>query len=219
MYKLIFLLTLISPLVSLSQVNIINRSLTDSSLKIAYIDVRNILELTGRKSPNALSFSTTNGTLMSLSENQYVLRPSKEGECVVSFFDKGKKIASKIFRVESFSDPVRTFGGRYDSVDKDGYTYFITYINLINDPVFRIKIPNCYFKDPWKIVSYRITLDSLSGNQTMTEFVVTGQEPTKEQIQIIKNYGANTFMTVEDIRATSPDGRVRRLIPLIINIK
>lgn len=218
MYKLIFLLTSISPLVSSSQVNIINRSLTDSSMKIAYIDVRNIVELKGHKSANNLSFSTTNGTLMNLSENQYVLRPSKEGECVVSFFDKEKIIASKRFRVESFSDPVRTFGSRYDSVTKDGYTYFIRCGNLINDPVFRIKIPDCYFKDPWKIVSYRITLDSLSGGETITEFTVTGPEPTKEQIQIIKNYGANTFMTVEDIRATGPDGRVRKLTPMIFNI-
>jgi hypothetical protein len=218
MYKLIFLLTSISPLVSLSQVNIVNRSLTDSSMKIAYIDVRNILELKGHKSASNLSFSTTNGTLMNLSENQYVLRPSKEGECVVSFFDKEKKIVSKIFRVESIPDPVRTFGSRYDSVDKDGYTYFITYNNLINDPVLRVETPNCYFKQPYKIVSYRITLDSLSGNGIITEFTVTGPEPTKEQIQIIKNYGANTFMTVEDIRSTVPDGRVRRLTPMIFNI-
>ena len=219
MYELIFLLTSIFPLVSLSQVNIINRSLTDSSMKIAYIDVRNVLELTGHKNSNTLSFSTTNGTLMSFSENQYVLRPSEEGECVVSFFDKGKKIASKIFRVESFSDPVRTFGGQYDSIAKDGYTYFITYDNLIDDPVFRINIPNCYYKDPLKIVSYRITLDSLSNGETITEFTVTGQEPAKEQIQIIKNYGANTFMTLEDIKATGPDGRVRLLTPMIFIIK
>jgi hypothetical protein len=200
-------------------VNIVNRSLTDSSLDIAYIDVRNILELTGSKSSNNLSFSTTNGTLMNLSQNQYVLRPSKEGECLVSFSDKGKKIASKIFKVVSFSDPVKTFGSRYDSVAKDGYTYFISYENLINDPVFRITIPNCYFKDPLKIVSYRITLDSLSGGETITEFTVTGPEPTKEQIQIIKNYGANTFMTIDDIRAIGPDGRVRKLTPMIFNIK
>ena len=212
-------ITSLFPILLNAQLNIINRSLTDSSLNIAYIDVRNILELTGHKSSNNLSFSTTNGTLMNLSQNQYVLRPLKKGECVVSFNNNGKTIVSKTFRVESFSDPVKTFGSQYDSIGKDGYTYFITYDNLINDPVLRIKIPNCYFKDPCKIVSYRITLDSVSGTGTITEFVVSGPEPTKEQIQIIKNYGANTFMTVEDIRATGPDGRVRKLIPMIFNIK
>jgi len=204
---------------SFAQVNIINRSLTDSSLNIAYIDVRNILELTGHKSPNNLSFSTTNGTLMDLGQNQFVLRPSKEGECIVSFQDNGKKIASKIFRVESFSDPVRTFGRQYDSVVKDGYTYFIAYENLIADPVLRIEIPNCYFKDPWKVVSYRMTLDSLSGGETITEFTVSGSQPTKEQIQIIKNYGPKTFMYMDDIRVIGPDGRTRRLTPMIFNIK
>ena len=218
MHKLIFLLLSMSPLVALSQVNIINRSLTDSSQNIAYVDVRNIIEMKGYKRSNTLSFSTTNGTLMDLGQNQYGLRPSKEGDCVVSFFDKGKKIASKIFRVELFPDPVRIFGSRYDSVSKDGYTYFITYDNLIADPVFRINIPNCYFKDPWKIVSYRITLDSLPGGETITEFTVTGPEPTQNQIQIIKNYGHTTFMTIEDIRATGPDGRVRKLTPMIFNI-
>jgi hypothetical protein len=58
-----------------------------------------------------------------------------------------------------------------------------------------------------KIVSYRITLDSLSNGETITEFTVTGQEPAKEQIQIIKNYGANTFMTLEDIRSIWPRGK------------
>src|SRR5215203_4421594 len=83
-----------------SQVNIINRSLTDSSLNIAYIGVENAIELLGFKnSTTNLGFTTTNGSMSGVGQGRYILRPEKAGECIISFQSKGQKIVSEVFRI------------------------------------------------------------------------------------------------------------------------
>jgi len=219
MRKRIFLFLLLLPLFSYSQVNIINRSLTDSTLNIAYVGVDNEIELTGLKSLSNLNFSTTNGRLTELGQNKYVLKLFEKSEFTLSLKDKAKVIAQKTFKADVIPDPYPRFSSQYDST-KTPLTYYISFNNLIEDPVLRIEAPKFYFKNQWKIVSYRITLDGGAFNGTLiTEFTVEGPEPTKEQVQKIRDHGSNTFMTVEDIRVIDPEGWTRRLVPIIINIK
>ena len=220
MRKQIFLIPLLLPLFSYSQVNIINRSLIDSNLNIVYIGVDNEIELTGLKSFDNLSFSTTNGRLIELAQNRYILNFFEKGECILSLKKKEKLIAQKTFKAAVIPDPHPRFSSQYDSISKKGgYTYYISYNNLIKDPVFRVEAPNCYFRQPWKILSYRITLeDTLSSNGSTTELVVPGAELNEEQIQIIKKYGGNTFMVIDQIRVEGPDSRKRQLIPQIFMI-
>jgi hypothetical protein len=218
MRNLITSLLFLLPNFIFSQVNIVNLSLIDSSLNIAYLGIENSIELIGYKGSNKLSYTTTNGTLTDQGQNRYVLRPAKEGECVISFNYNGKKIVSKIFKVESFPDPVMRFGGKYDSTAKDGFTRYVTYGNLISDPVLRIEMPNCYFKEPWKISSYRITLEG-RGYDGAVEIIVSSSNPTSEQIQQIRNYRNLEFLTIDDIRVNGPDGRSRKLVSMIINVK
>src|ERR1700752_1992453 len=98
MPRLSLLVFTLLPLVSFSQVNIINRSLTDSSLTIAYIGVDNAIELTGLKNNHGtLSFSTTNGIITNVGGNRYILRPLRQGECVITFTEKNRILAKKIF--------------------------------------------------------------------------------------------------------------------------
>ncbi len=98
MLKLICHIISLFPFFLNAQVNIINLSLIDTSLNIAYIGVENTIELTGLKNNHGtVSFYTTNGTMTNVGGNRYVLRPLKPGECVISFTEKNKILAKKVF--------------------------------------------------------------------------------------------------------------------------
>src|SRR5688572_10071434 len=125
MRKLTFLIPLLSPFFSFSQVNIINRSLTDSTLNIAYVGVENEIELIGLKSLSNLNFSTTNGRLTELGQNKYVLKLSEKGEFTLSLKNKEKLIAQKTFKADVIPDPYPRFSSQYDST-KTPLTYYIS---------------------------------------------------------------------------------------------
>ena len=209
------LMVFLLPFLSFSQTNIVNRSLTDSSINIAYIGVGNTIELIGYKNQGKISFSTTNGTLTDIGQNRYVLYPFQEGECTIIVKEKDKLIAKKIFKAEHISVPFLKIGSRYDSISKDGYTYFIKHDNLISDPVLRIEVSNCYFKESWKILSYRVILEG-SGFDTTTEINVSGPESTTRLVQKMRDFGSIKFIVIEKIWVLDPDGKGRFLVPLIV---
>jgi hypothetical protein len=98
-----------------AQINVINRSLTDSCLSYGYIGIDNAIELTGYKANYSISVSITNGTITNAGRNRYILRPVNLGECILTFFDKGKTIAKKDFKIELLANPIARLAGVKDS--------------------------------------------------------------------------------------------------------
>jgi hypothetical protein len=137
MRKLAFLLFTLQPFVCFSQINIINRSLIDSSLNIAYLGVENAIELVGSKnSTTKLSFTTTNGTMSDVGQGRYILRPEKAGECIIRFQSKGQKIVSKVFRIDTTFNLITRLAGVRDS--------FATVQEIISNPFLIIESPKSF---------------------------------------------------------------------------
>lgn len=207
---------LLAPVFLNAQVNIVNRSLTDSTLNIAYIGVDNAIELIGLKNSNSsIVFSTTNGGITKQRQDRYVLRPQKEGECTITFTEKGKLIAKKTFNINTAPDPMARFSNLNDTIKKGETTYLKISLNrLINDPTLRVYMPKSFLKDRGHILSYRITYDGLSF-EDQEEILVTGSRLTDEQVKkITKIFSRSNFMYVDQIRCIFADGRMRLLSPL-----
>jgi len=216
MLKILHTLLLLIPLSAFAQLNIINRSLTDSSLNIAYIGVENAIELTERKNNHrTISFSATNGTITNVGENRYVLRPLKPGECVITFTEKNKVLAKKAFFIDNVPEPGPRFSNVNDSIQKGDTKYLkISLSRLVNDPVLRIYAPKCFLKEKGQILSYRITYDG-PGFEDQDEILVTGSRLSEDQVKLIsKRFRNDTYMFVDEIRCVFPDGRIYRLVPL-----
>jgi hypothetical protein len=207
MCKPIFLLLL--PFFSFSQVNIVNRSLTDSSLNIVYIDVRNIIELTGNKSLNNLGFSTTNGTLIHLEQGRYLLRPSREGECVLTIQSNGRKIASKAFRSDSLKGELK--------IRLAGITDTVATINqILANPFLISEIPGSYYKSPVYITSFTATFIGVNFDSVRTEAIE--HLLTKEQLSIVKQLRHGDKILFQDMYFFWPDSRRRKYPPFVITI-
>ena len=217
MHRLTSFLLLLLPLFSLSQVNIVNHSLADSSLNIVYTAIDNKIELMGIKTKNnSLSYSVTNGIVTNFDQNKCMLRVLQGEECTLSFFNKGKLVTKKSFKVLSIADPIARFSNYNDSIIKGNTTYLtISLSKLNNDPVLRVIIPDYFLRIKAEIVSYRITIDG-PGFDDEDEILVVGSKLTDDQVKLITRRTRNgNFMAVDNIRCHFPDGRTRLLIPLL----
>jgi hypothetical protein len=215
MLRFLLHIILLFPIFLNAQVTIVNRSLTDSTLPIAYVGVDNAIELMGYKSKDKLSFSTTNGVLTDLGQNRYVLRELKEGECILTFKEKEKLIVQKAFKVEIIPEPKPRFSNVNDTIVKGQTTYLkINLLKFLSDPTLRIYAPMCFLKNKGEIQSFRITYDG-AGFDDEDEILVTGSRLSDKQVELIrKRFRNNTYMSVDEIRCLFPDGRTRKLTPL-----
>jgi len=203
------LLFSILPIVCFSQVNIINRSLTDSSLNIAYLGLDNAIELTGYKKSVKLIFLITNGTMTDIGQNRYVLRPKNEGECIISFHNQGNKIISKLFRIDTLGDMKIRLAGVQDSV--------ASIHQILANPFLISEIPKSYYKSPVYITSFIATFIGEKFDSVRTNAM--GNLFTQEQIDIIKQLRQRDKILFQDVYFFWPDGRRRKYPPFVIAIK
>jgi len=205
-----YLLVLLFPFTVFSQVNSVNHSLIDSSLNIAYLGVDNSIEIIGYKGSNKLSYSTTNGTITSLGQNQYVLRPAKEGECIISFQSKGQKIASKIFRIDTLTNLIARLAGVRDS--------FATVQQIITNSFLIIEVPKSFYKARCIVRSFLLTMDG-AGFEDTDPYEIVGNIIPEFVIKRIKNLKKGDQMWFEQIIMNCADCRARKLPPFKIIIR
>ena len=113
------------------------------------------------------------------------------------------------FRVRSIPDPTPMVG-----TNKSGNiqaTYFKSQAGV------RAMVENFYYKTQFNVTSFRITGDG-AGFDDIMEANNTGAE-WGEAKNIVNRCRAGSFVTIEDIYAVGPDGRRRKLTPLIFYLK
>ena len=194
-----------------SQVNIINRSLTDSSLNIAYIGVENAIELFGFKnSTTNLGFTTTNGSMSGVGQGRYILRPEKAGECIISFQSKGQKIVSEVFRIDTIFNLTARLAGVRDS--------FATIQEIISSPFLIIESPKSFYKVRCLVRSFVLSMDA-PGFEDSNPYEIVGYVIPPYVIKRIKELRKGDEMWFDQIIMNCADCRTRKIPPFKIIIK
>ena len=210
MLKFFLHINFLFPIFLNAQVNIVNRSLIDSSLNIAYCGVENVIELTGYKGSGKISSLATNGTLTELGQHKYVLKPSKEGDCLISFHNDRKKIITKTFRCDSLKGELKIRLARVtDTV--------ATIHQILANPFLISEIPGSYYKSPVYITSFVATFIAVNFDSLRTE--ATEHLLTQEQVNIVKQLHRGDKILFQNIYFFWPDGRRRKYPPFVITIK
>ena len=211
MIRTFYILFLLIPSSIFSQVNIINRSLTDSSLNIVYIGIENAIELVGSKnSISKLSFTTTNGTLSDVGQGHYILRPEKAGECIISFQSKGQKIVSKVFRIDTIFNLTARLAGVRDS--------FATVQEIISNPFLIIESPKSFYKVRCIVRSFVLSMDA-PGFEDSNPYEIVGYAIPSYVIKRIKELRKGDEMWFDQIIMNCADCRTRKLPPFKLIIK
>jgi hypothetical protein len=193
------------------QINIINRSLFDSSLNLVYLGVENNLVLKGFTPGNSkLTFSATNGTITDNSDGLYLLTPAKQGECIVSFYNRGQKIISKIFRVYILKDLTVRLASIKDS--------FATVNEIIANPFLVVESPGTFYKTNCHITAFQLSMDG-PGFEDTNPYQISGHIIPSNVLNRIKKLRKGDMMLFDELRCVCNDSRVRKLKPFTITIK
>jgi len=158
-----------------------------------------------------VSISGGGGNLQKLGGGHYIAKVnSVTDDCKITVSVDGKVAGVSQFRVRTIPQPVGTVGG---------------YASGENIPAGAFKAQTgvgAYIKDfplnlKYGVTSFTITADNAEGD--IDEAPCTGNLWSPKAQSMIKNLAAGRTVTIDNIRATGPDGRSQKLPSLVYYIK
>ena len=181
------------------------------NMNVLFIGVDNPVTISGSGSVDQIKASISGGGgVLSGSGAKRSIRVSQEtDDCFVSVVTPDGKTTRMQFRVRSIPDPTPMIG-TYKSGN-------IPAAQFKGQQGVRAIVENFYYKTQFNVTSFRITGDG-NGFEDIMEANNTGAE-WNEARNIVGKCRAGSFITIEDIYAVGPDGRRRKLTPLIFNLK
>ena len=191
------------------QVNIINESLTDSSMNIFYIGADNKIRITGITDNYNITISGGGGILHKAGKGQYfvwVLAPTDLCELVLL---KGtRKILQKNYKVRTMADQIATLSGIKDTT--------VSRNRILLNPFLSIVIPNCYYQHNVRVVSF--TAAFIYENDSIPTTAIDNLL-SQEQLRLVKEAVAGSKIYFDNIRVLGPSDRTRKLSPFWIKIE
>ena len=181
------------------------------NMNVLFIGVDNPVTISGSGSVDQIKASISGGGGVLTGNNAHrSIRVSQEtDDCFVSVVTPDGKTTRMQFRVRSIPDPTPMIG-TYKSGN-------IPAAQFKGQQGVRAIVENFYYKTQFNVTSFRMTGDG-TGFEDIMEANNTGAE-WNESRNIVAKCRAGSFITIEDIYAVGPDGRRRRLTPLIFNLK
>ncbi len=157
-----------------------------------------------------VSISGGGGSISKTGAGKYIASvTSPTNDCTINVTVDGK-VSSFPFRVRNIPDPVATIGGVMSNENMSaGQARAQTGVGaFIKDFPLDIK---------YQVVSYRIAADNADGD--IIEAAVQGNMFNGPALNVMKSLAPGRTLTVDDVRAQGPDGKVRKIPGLIYYIK
>ena len=188
-----------------------NAAIQLDKLNVLFIGVDNPITISGSGSVEQLKVSASGGgAVVSGSGGHRTVRVTSEtNDCVISVTTPDGKVTPIKFRVRSIPDPTPMIG-----INKGGEipaSYFKSQAGV------RAVLENFFYETQFNVTSFRITGDG-EGFENIEEKSNTGAT-WNEGRSIINKCRAGSFVTIEDIRCVGPDGRNRKLPPMLFNLR
>ncbi|MCU4156481.1 gliding motility protein GldM [Carboxylicivirga sp. A043] len=166
-------------------------------------------------SSSDLDVTFSNATKRSKGNGVYIVKPKPGfagGKSIVTVYanigGKRQRIGSKEFRIKPLPLPYATFAGKQDGKIKKNTL-------LAQTGLFATMGPDFDFELEYKVTQFSIAtvrggffVNKLSKSNRITE----------EQLDLIKGTSKGSKITIEEIKAIGPDGRNKKLAPIVITV-
>jgi len=189
-----------------------NAAVQLDKMNVLFIGVDNPITISGSGSVDQLKVSASGGgAVLSGSGGHRSVRVSQEtDQCMISVTTPDGKTTPVRFRVRSIPDPT-PYIGTVKSGDMPAGAFK-------SQAGVRAIVENFFYETQFNVVSFRMTGDGDGFTEGVEEKTNTGAA-WNEARSIINKCRPGSFVTIEDIRAVGPDGRTRKLTPMIFNLK
>lgn len=191
-----------------------NASIALDKMNVLYIGVDNPVTIAasgGGDDKVTAQISGGGGSLTRVGPGKYVARVNQVADdCRISVYVEGKLAGAADFRVRTIPDPVATVGGvmSNDNMSAGQFKAQTGVGAFIKDFPFDLK---------YTVVSFTLTADNAEGD--IEEAPCQGNTWSPRAQQIIRGLGPGRTVTIDNIRAQGPDGRVRKIPGLVYYIK
>ena len=181
-------------------------------MNVLFIGVDNPITISGSGNVDQISASIKGGGgVFSGSGAHRTVRVSQEtDDCTITITTPDGKTTPVRFRVRSIPDPTPQVGAS-ESGD-------ISAAMFKSQAGVRAYVKNFFYETQFNVTSFRITGDGSGFDDGIEEANNTGGA-WNEAKKIVSKCRPGSFITIEDIYAVGPDGRRRKLTPLIYNLK
>jgi len=197
------------------KVGMANASIALDEMNVLYIGYDNKVTIAasgGGDDKVQASISGASGTLEKVGGGKYIARVrSVTDDCKITVTVDGKIAGVSQFRVRTIPQPVGTVGGfaSGDNVTAGAFKAQSGVGAYIRDFPLNLK---------YSVVSFTITADDPSTGDILEESC-TGNLWSPRAQGIVKNLTAGRMVTIDNLRAQGPDGRVQKLPSLVYYIK
>ncbi len=190
-----------------------NAAVALDKMNVLFIGVDNPVTVSGSGSASQLKVSASGGgiQLSPAGAGKYTAKVNSEtNDCIITVVTPDGKSTPFAFRVRSIPDPTPLVG-QTKSGDMQAGAFK-------SQAGVRAIVENFFYETQFNVTSFRITGDGDGFDQGVEEAINSGAA-WNEARKIINKCTSGSFITIEDIRAVGPDGRTRKLTPMIFNLK
>jgi gliding motility-associated protein GldM len=210
--SLFIIIALISSISSNAQNSV---AIAPSKMNVLYIGVDNPISIAAYGTTDdktTVSIDGGGGTVSKLSAGNYVVHVNQvTDDCTIQVNVDGKPVGSSKFRVRALPAPMATIGGFLSgsNVSADAFKNQAGVAAYLRDSPFEVK---------YEIASYAFTIDTDKGDIVVaTNNTPSFSQQTKQAIEQYVKPGKT--ITIDNILASGPDGKVRKLPSLVYYIK
>lgn len=202
------------PFESEFQVAVPSVSVSPDKMNVFYIGVDNPVTITAAGTPaDQINASIGGGgTIRKVGGSSFIVRVKTAGKTTVSVSGNGRTLGSKEFRVKSLPNPITTIGAAGAPYYKGGPIPKSTLMALSGP---NATMENFDFELSFSIVSFTVTCN-IGGFDEMQK--ANGRNFTPQQKSIIQQVKKNGRVIIEDVRASGPDGTVRKINDLVLKV-
>lgn len=188
-----------------------NAAVQLDKLNVLFIGVDNPVTVSGSGSADKLRVGISGGGgIITGGNGHFTARVSSETDnCIISVTTPDNKVTPMKFRVRSIPDPTPMIG-----TNKGGN---IPASQFKSQAGVRAVLENFFYETQFNVTSFRMTGDG-EGFENIEEKTNTGAA-WNEARSIINKCRPGSFVTIEEIHCVGPDGRNRKLPPLLYYLK
>ena len=207
--KWLFCIQILFPLFIHGQIEIYNRSLTDSTLNILYSGIENHMRLKGIGNSKNYTVSISTGETLAIDQGRFDVYGRSDSLTILTIKKNDKKIFQKTYTVRPLKKMVVRVGLIKDSIASKN--------EVLANPFLNALIPESFWNCKFYITSFSATfivnrIDSLFTESKYSTF-------TKEQIELLKTLSSGDRIYFSEIILGCINCRSSKLPPFTLYIK
>lgn len=198
------------PLIVIGQINIVNKTLVDTTKHQLYKSIENTIIISGAKRYKNIMLKANKVEVVHLESTVFILRPFRSGLDTLRLFANNKLVYIWPCIIDTIPNPIVRIANQMDTI--------LTVRQILFSPFLSVHFPETNWDHRWRIYSFSTVIAQVSeGNEF--ENSSPSSRFTNQQMKIFQQLKKGDKILFENIRGGGPDSRTVKFPSFIVLIK